>query len=346
MAHYVAIRNQMTNVQDDDLMHVADDFFGSNSGVVGSSDYEVTQSDPVGMTVDVASGRAYVWCSSLNTHMRTYLDSSTQVSIDSNSSGSTRYDIICIKIDTSITPDADGSNIASIVVVKGTPGSGVPSTPANHYKLAEVEVADGETEITDNEITDTRNQIPYLKEHNQDGSHKSLSVDTISEKTADAGVTIDGLLIKDGEAAKATVLNTDVKARVTLSSSQSIPTGTWTKINLDSAVYNPGNYFDTTTNYRFDVPVTGYYLIIGKTHWETMSDGTAIGAAIRVNGSEIAPYVDYQGASGVSFAITSCILYLSSGDYVELWGYHTYGSNKNVFAGELYTCLDIHLLSV
>jgi hypothetical protein len=45
------------------------------------------------------------------------------------------------------------------VVVKGTPGAGVPATPANHYKLAEVEVVNGETEIENSMITDTREQV-------------------------------------------------------------------------------------------------------------------------------------------------------------------------------------------
>lgn len=159
MGHYVAIRNQMSNCQDDDLMALAYDLFGANSFIVDKDHYEVTESSPVAMTVEVAAGRAYVYCSSLVIHMRTLLDAAVTKTIDSNSSGSTRIDIICIKIDTAATADADGSNVATVEVVKGTPGAGVPATPANYYKLAEVTVADGETEITDAEIADTRNEF-------------------------------------------------------------------------------------------------------------------------------------------------------------------------------------------
>ncbi len=149
----------MTNVQDNDLMTLALDLFGANSFVTDKDGYEVTASDPADMTVEVATGKAYVYCSSLGIHMRTLLDAAVTKTIDANSSGSTRYDLICIKIDTAATADADGSNVATVEIVKGTPGAGVPTTPANYYKLAEITVADGETEITSAEITDSRNEF-------------------------------------------------------------------------------------------------------------------------------------------------------------------------------------------
>lgn len=162
MSHYVQFRNQMTNANDEDLMALAMDLFGSNHGIIDTGSYEVVQNSPTGMSVLINDGKAYVYSSTLGYHMRTILDtfaataSKAVLTIDSNSSGSTRYDLICIKIDTAAIADDDASNIATLVVVKGTPGAGVPATPANYFKLAEITVADGETTITTAEITDRR----------------------------------------------------------------------------------------------------------------------------------------------------------------------------------------------
>ena len=125
----------------------------------------VTQNSPLGMSVQVAGGVVYVPNSNYS-----ILDSDTPkfypvvcsnevLAVDNNVSGSTRYDIVCVKIDKVIVPDPDASNVATKVVIKGTPGAGVPATPANHYKLAEIKVVNGETEITNAEITDKRTQV-------------------------------------------------------------------------------------------------------------------------------------------------------------------------------------------
>lgn len=149
----------MTNSQADDLMSFATDLLDGSSGIVASGDYAVAQSSPVAMSVTVATGKAYVYISSLASYYRTLLDAAATVSIAANSSGSTRIDTICIKIDTGATPDADASNVATVVVVQGTPGAGAPATPANHYKLAEVTVASGAVSIANAAIADSRTQL-------------------------------------------------------------------------------------------------------------------------------------------------------------------------------------------
>jgi len=76
-----------------------------------------------------------------------------------NTSGSTRIDKICLKLDTTIVPDEYASNIATIVVVQGTPGAGSPTTPAKHLELAEVTVLNGATYVENADIADLRVQI-------------------------------------------------------------------------------------------------------------------------------------------------------------------------------------------
>lgn len=141
-------------------MAIAKDLLDGNSGVVGTNDLKVTPSDPVAMSVTVPAGVVYHYISSVASYYRHKLaDAATVLTIDANSSGSTRYDLVCVKTDLTVTPDADGYGTATTVIVKGTPGSGVPSTPANHYKIAEVEVDNGAVSIADAKITDRRNVI-------------------------------------------------------------------------------------------------------------------------------------------------------------------------------------------
>lgn len=165
MANTVRIRNGMSNATEGDILGNFGDLVGV--GVVDKANGHllVTEDSPRGMSIQVAGGIVYVPNADYN-----QLDSDTPkfypvvcdaeaLTIDNNTSGQTRNDIVCVKVDKSIFPDADASNIATKVVVKGTAGGGIPTTPANHYKLAEIEVVNGETEIENSMITDTREQI-------------------------------------------------------------------------------------------------------------------------------------------------------------------------------------------
>ena len=108
---------------------------------------------------------------------------------------------------------------------------------------------------------------------------------------------------------------------VNLSSSQSISSGTWTKINLNAETFDTANAFDSTTNYRFTPQIAGYYQINGA--GAVNGTGTTqTGVAIYKNGSV------YQYASILSTSISgstyvnSVLLYLNgSSDYVELYAF-------------------------
>ncbi len=178
MAIYVRAIDQMSN-------HTAADLRGSigdilfQEGVVDLSGghLEVTENTVPDMSVNAAKGIAYVLndsfteFSSLQHYWDVIVDSDQNVSISSNPSGSTRIDLICLKIDTTVTPDANASNVATVVAVEGTPGGGAPSLPSNHLQLAQVSVANGATSITDANITDSRQQLEIKKL----GSDESLN---------------------------------------------------------------------------------------------------------------------------------------------------------------------------
>lgn len=78
--------------------------------------------------------------------------------IGANSSGQTRIDQICLKIDPGASPDPHASDVAELIVVEGTPGAGIPATPSFYLAMANVTVVNGATEIEDADISDVREQ--------------------------------------------------------------------------------------------------------------------------------------------------------------------------------------------
>lgn len=128
-------------------------------------DFEVTGT--AGLAVDVAKGEAfvenddYVYGSQDQKFYSVASSATEQVVIASNSSGNPRIDIICIEVDPGAVPGVQGVDASAVVVVAGTPAASpvAPAVPDHHLLLAEVEVANGASAISDNEITDRRLQF-------------------------------------------------------------------------------------------------------------------------------------------------------------------------------------------
>lgn len=167
MSIHVRIRNGMSEAREEDLLGLSTDILAA-AGVVdlAGGDLLVEQQASPDMTVKVAKGVGYVlnasYAANIDDQTRFWQvlnDASANLTIGANSSGSTRYDLICVKIDTLAVPDAEASNVGSLVVVVGTPGAGVPATPSNYLKIAEIEVINGATSIPTAKITDSRVQI-------------------------------------------------------------------------------------------------------------------------------------------------------------------------------------------
>lgn len=122
------------------------------------------------MTVKVNTGKAYIANGSGSMMYVTNLDASVNATISSNASGNPRIDAIVIKLNLSATPDQNASNVASIVVVQGTPAAS-PSAPSDSaiqtavgsgnpfYRLANVTVANGAASITNANISSQRSKV-------------------------------------------------------------------------------------------------------------------------------------------------------------------------------------------
>jgi hypothetical protein len=112
-----------------------------------------------------------------------------------------------------------------------------------------------------------------------------------------------------------------VACRAFLNADQdNITDSAWNKVNLNDTTYDLGENFDTSTNYRFDVPVDGLY----KIHAVVRLVGSSVVAdkqyavGIFINGTESS----YSGihASVVDDLSISKLdeLYLEKDDYVEI----------------------------
>lgn len=186
MSRYVTLIDGMDSASAADLMGWAEGVFSSEGIFAIGGELEVTQSDTPGMSVEVQDGQclvlrdAYVDNDNTQKFWQVIVTAAEDVTIDNNSSGSTRIDRICVKIDTAATPDANASNVATLVAVKGTPAAGAPAVPDNHLSLAQVSVEDSETQILNADITDER---AYL----------SVGVPELDITSATGNVTVAGV---------------------------------------------------------------------------------------------------------------------------------------------------------
>lgn len=125
-------------------------------GVVGQGDLFVQAQSTPNNTVQIAAGEVWIPGTS-QTYQGNYYarnDATVNLTISANSSGLTRYDLICAQmVDTDYT---SGSMGWSLIVVTGTPGSGPPAVPTSATTLAQITVASGFSSITNANITDIR----------------------------------------------------------------------------------------------------------------------------------------------------------------------------------------------
>lgn len=184
----------------------------------------VTENSPAALSVLVAPGIVYIPNADydeLDSNQVRFWEAivtvSTAVTITANTSGSTRIDLICAKMDTAVTPDEHASNIVTLVAVAGTPGAGTPATPDNHYVLATVAVANGASTIVNADITDSRVQAKI----NSDYIGASVSVTTKGDLQTYSTVPIRLPVGTDGQILESRASETTGLKWVTPSSSGS-----------------------------------------------------------------------------------------------------------------------------
>ena len=125
------------------------------------------------------------------------------------------------------------------------------------------------------------------------------------------------------------------------STDQTISNNTWTKITLNTELYDTDNAFDSTTNSRFTVPTgkAGKYFFSSNLIIDNMNDVKVVDARIYINGSGINRTYARENLSGDSQAGMVSVNYVTSlnaGDYVEFYGRHTRGADRDALAAYIF----------
>ena len=122
-----------------------------------------------------------------------------------------------------------------------------------------------------------------------------------------------------------------------LTSDQTLSSGSFTKIQFNNTStadlsFDPQSTYDNTTNYRFTPAIAGKYHCYGIITYEAgLNQGEDMYFNFKINGSDASQYEFNSGGSGIRNSLHySSTFDLDSDDYVEIFGYHSKGSNHNV----------------
>ncbi len=126
-------------------------------------------------------------------------------------------------------------------------------------------------------------------------------------------------------------------------SNQSITSATYTKVQLNTKLFDVGSTFDATTNYRFTPNVEGYYQMLFSVNTIAASGATYMLSALYKNGVA-ACYGNYAPTVGQEGISTGAKLVYMNGttDYLELFGLSN-GTTVAFKFGEDRTFLTGHL---
>ena len=113
-----------------------------------------------------------------------------------------------------------------------------------------------------------------------------------------------------------------------LSGNQSVSTGSFTKITFDTEDLDSDGTFASN---RFTPAIAGYYFIFALLAFDEINDGKTGYCAIYKNGSHLFSGTQMTGDNtSMAVAQVNAIVNLDADDYVEIYGFHNHGSNRNV----------------
>ncbi len=125
-----------------------------------------------------------------------------------------------------------------------------------------------------------------------------------------------------------------------LGSTQTISTGTFTKLQFNTEIFDTASAYDSTTNYRFTPQVAGYYQVNGSCRINQPAAGGEVFVDLYKNGSEVVRGSDNFVAATGGF-VTASISYLiqmnGSTDYIELYIYQGSGISQTTSNGSALT---------
>jgi len=126
---------------------------------------------------------------------------------------------------------------------------------------------------------------------------------------------------------------------------QDIPSGVYTKVELNTKSYDSQDEFDIAVNFRWTAKTAGFYLFTSLVTWCPMAVGSRICLLLCLNGNNIA--TDLRRTSGDTHLTNSVtdIRYVDPGDYYEIFVFQDSGADISLYIPDQMTRLAIHKLS-
>lgn len=127
-------------------------------------------------------------------------------------------------------------------------------------------------------------------------------------------------------------------ASVYLNSAQNLPSNTWTKVLLDTEVYDLRGEFASN---KFTVTKAGYYLCVASLAFVSNDAGVNLAAGFYKNGSLARQSYFSNGSAGGGGCNISEIFSLVASDYIEFWAYQSSAAAKALYTGSDKTWMSI-----
>ena len=133
----------------------------------------------------------------------------------------------------------------------------------------------------------------------------------------------------------------DSRCSIQLSTPLTVVTDTWTKIPFDQPLYDNDSEFDIVTNHRFVAKVEGVYHTAASIALLCDGVSTILECTIYKNGNAIKGNKSTVQADGYVRCHVCGDIPLAVDDYIEVWGWHNRGIDKDVKDLDIHTYFDI-----
>lgn len=124
--------------------------------------------------------------------------------------------------------------------------------------------------------------------------------------------------------------------------SQSLTTGTSTKIQFNTEEFDTASAFDNTTNYRFTPQVAGYYQVNLLISFTTLQGTSEVAIYIYKNNAISRQLAD-TGYSAYSYGSSALVYLNGSTDYIEAYAYTGNASTKTIANNSAYCYFQAYL---
>jgi hypothetical protein len=308
---------------------------GNTSGVApATGGFAVNAQGSPDMTVAVSAGVAYVTGTPTSQNSQTFRvknSASANVTISANSSGSTKYDWVYIKLDATNlnTPNTAGDDVATLVVSRSSSAASDDGTPPTYgYPLAVVTVANGASSISNGNIRDIRTQVALntgtsnatdgwtsipVALTTATGYNKGNKEYDLTSSSSLVSVLTPGMRMKITRAVTPPTQCTDLESGSSQFASKSSPSGVtftddfsleaWIKLESYGSTMNIVSRYDGTTGFALQLNGSGQVLVLGigtagavdsGTSYQSIPIGTwvHVAATLDMSGTTAAIYIN------------------------------------------------------